>query len=104
MLSRKSKRVVSVGTAADLIHDPQIRKAAAEAVSPMTQLSLSVGKRLARRRARRRIQQLNDTFNLARALVAASGPQVVEQLGLVEQPKPKRTAAIRRPKPRSARV
>ena len=92
MLNRKSKRAASISTAQGIIQDPQIRRAAAEVVSPMAQLSLGLGKRLARRRARRRIQQLNDTLNTARALVTTYGPQVVEQLGLVEAPKPKRTA------------
>ena len=92
MLSRKSKRAVSINTAQGIIQDPQIRRAAAEVVPPMAQLSLGVGRRLARRRARRRIQQLNDTLNTARALVTTYGPQVVEQLGLVERPKPRRTA------------
>ena len=92
MLNRKSKRAVSISTAQGIIHDPQIRRAAAEVVPPMARLSLGLGKRLARRRARRRIDQLNDTLNTARALVTSCGPHVVEQLSLVERRKPKRTA------------
>jgi hypothetical protein len=51
-----------------------------------------VGMLVAKRRARKRIERLGEaTMNLGQLLVTY-GPQAAANLGLVEQPKPKRTA------------
>lgn len=95
MLKRESKGVAATGVARAIIQDPQIRRAASEAASPLANLSVAVGKRLARRRARRRVRQLNAAIGAVRALLATYSPQAIEQLqqlGVVERPKRKRAA------------
>lgn len=89
---RKSKASTGISTAKVIIEDPQIRRAAVEAAPPVARLGVTVGKRVARRQAREQIKQISDAVNTLSMLVSTYGPQLVKQLGLIEEPKRKRTA------------
>ena len=80
------------GTAAlGLVTDRQIRRAAVDAGGPVARLGWGVGSKLARRRANRRAHQISDVTNALSTLLSTYGPALLEQLGLVEPPKRKRT-------------
>jgi hypothetical protein len=88
MLSRKSKAKAGITTARAIIEDPTIRSAAADVAQPVARLSLGITKRVARRRARRRIDRLDavvhhlaETISATTELVQTYGPSVVESLG-----------------------
>ncbi len=49
----KSRRSVGATAAVGIVLDPEIRRAAAQAVPPVTRLAFAVGKRMARQEARR---------------------------------------------------
>jgi hypothetical protein len=78
--------------AGGLLFDPEIRRAAAHAAPPLARLGLGVGKRMARKRAELRFQQAGRTLTTLGALVSSYGPQIAQQLGLVEPPKRRRVA------------
>jgi hypothetical protein len=88
----KTKATLGVETAKGILTDPDIRSAAAEAGPPVARLSLNIGKRFARRRTRKQLEQIGDTINTLATLLATYGPMVAHQLGAVEPPKQKRTA------------
>jgi hypothetical protein len=75
-----------------LVDDPKIRGAALDAASPVARLSFNVGKRMAQRRAHQRAEQVRHTVIAISTWIAAYGPQLAQEFGLVEQPKLKRTA------------
>lgn len=95
MFSKKRKPGLATTAALGLVDDPAIRSAAVHAAPPMAKLSLNVGKRFAQRRAQRRIEQFSDAVNAIGAVVAAYGPILARQLGIIEEPKPaKRTGPL----------
>jgi hypothetical protein len=72
--------------------NPGLLRAGAKGAAPMARWTGKVGMLVAKRRARKRIERLGEaTMNLGQLLVTY-GPQAAANLGLVEQPKPKRTA------------
>lgn len=85
-----SNRRPGIGStaASGLLFDSEIRHAAAQAAAPVARLGFSVGKRWARRRTRQQMQQATEAITTLATLVAAYGPMLAEQLGLVEPPKP----------------
>jgi hypothetical protein len=91
-MRKKNKSAVGVEAAKGILTDPAIRSAAAEAGPPVARLSLNVGKRFARRRTRKQLEQIGDTINSLASLLATYGPMVAQQLGAVDAPKQKRTA------------
>jgi hypothetical protein len=91
-MRKKTKAGLGVEAAKGIITDPDIRSAAAEAAPPVARLSLNVGKRLARRRTRKQLEQIGETINSLAGLLATYGPMVAQQLGAVEPPRQKRTA------------
>jgi hypothetical protein len=95
MFTRKRKPGLATTAALGLVDDPAIRSAALHATPPIAKFGLNVGKRFAQRRAQRRIEQLSDAVNALGALVAAYGPIIARQLGLIEDPpEAKRTAPL----------
>lgn len=89
---KPAQQAVGLAAARAMIQDPQIRRAAFEAAKPLATLSLRVGGKVGRRKARRRARQMDEAIRTVWALVTTYSPQLVEQLGLVEPPKPPRTA------------
>jgi hypothetical protein len=93
-MRRKSKPSLGAEAAKGLIADPEIRQAAAEAAPPVARLSFSIGKRLARRRTRRQLEQLGDTVNALAGTLATYGPALAQQIGVIEPPKKKRRKVL----------
>lgn len=91
---RKSKPSLGAEAAKGLIADPEIRQAAAEAAPPVARLSLSIGKRFARRRTRRQLEQLGETINTLATTLATYGPALAQQIGVMEPPKRKRRKVL----------
>jgi hypothetical protein len=89
-MRRKSKPSLGAEAAKGLLTDPEIRQAAAEAAPPVAKLSFSIGKRFARRRTRRQLEQLGETINALASTLATFGPALAQQLGVIEPPKRKR--------------
>jgi hypothetical protein len=93
MFTKRRKPSLASTAAFGLVEDPSIRQAAVEAAPPVARLSLNVGKRFAKQRAQRRMEQVNDAVNALAALVTAYGPILARQLGIVEEPQPARRTA-----------
>ncbi len=93
-MRRKSKPSLGAEAAKGLIADPEIRAAAAEAAPPMARLSFSIGKRFARRRTRRQLEQLGETINTLASTLATYGPVLAQQIGVIEPPKRKRRRVL----------
>lgn len=89
-MRRKSKPSLGAEAAKGLITDPEIRQAAVEAAPPVAKLSFSIGKRFARRRTRKQLEQLGETINALASTLATYGPALAQQLGVIETPKRKR--------------
>jgi hypothetical protein len=52
-----------------------------------------VGKKIAKRKAKKRAQRYREAARTARSAAAIYGPMVAEVLGMIEQPKPRRRFA-----------
>jgi hypothetical protein len=81
----------TVGTARSVAQNPQVRSLAAW----LGRIGLQMRGRMARGETQRRAQRISDALLTARALIATYGPEAIEQLeqmGVLERPKPKRTA------------
>ena len=83
------RRKDSVGSVAarGLLFDRQIRRAAIQSAAPLARLSFGVSRRMARRRAQRRWDQIAPTINALTSLAATFGPHLAEQFGIVEPPR-----------------
>lgn len=80
-VSTTTKRKVGVKAAKGLAMRPELAR-----------LTFRAGKPLLKRRARQSAEQLADAARTVVTILAIYGPLVGQELGLVEAPKPKRTA------------
>lgn len=94
MLGRKRKPGIGGTAASGLLLDPEIRSAAAHAAQPVARLGVGVGKRFARRRARRRWEQTSETLAALGTLLTTFGPRLAQELGLIETPKRRPIAPV----------
>ncbi|HZU40977.1 MAG TPA: hypothetical protein VE992_07985 [Solirubrobacteraceae bacterium] len=69
-----------------------LAKLGVKAGPPITKLGVKATAPLAKRRARRRIERLGEAARELGETLVTYGPQAAQELGLVETPKPKRTA------------
>ncbi len=99
VLDTASKVKISSKTAKGAIKYPSVPRIGARAGKPAAKLGLKTSPSLAKRRARRGIVSVGevarDIGDAARGFgeeLATYGPQAAVELGLVEAPKPKRTA------------
>lgn len=90
MLSRHSKPSLGRTAATGILVDPDIRRAAAHAAPPVARLGFTIGRRMARQEARHQLEQAEEAFGTLRSLLSTAGPQLAEQLGLVEPPRRRR--------------
>lgn len=90
MRSSHSKPSLSRTAATGILVDPDIRRAAAHAAPPVARLGFTIGRRMARQEARRQLEQAEETFSTLRSLLSTAGPQLAEQLGLLEPPRRRR--------------
>ena len=88
-MGRKKKSGLGFEVARGIVSDSAVRSAAIEAVQPMTKLSFSVGKRLAKRRTRKQLQQLDERISMVATSLATYGPLISEQLRSISRPEPK---------------
>jgi hypothetical protein len=94
MFRTKKKPGLAATAARGLVDDAGIRSAAFHAAPPVAKLGVNVGRRFAKRRARGRVDQISETITTIANLVAAYGPMLVQQLGIAEEPKRRRTAPL----------
>jgi len=88
VLSTSTKGKIGLKAGKTAVKYPTLLRTGAQAASPIGKLGVKVAKRRVRRRADR-------VGNAARTIgqtLAVYGPQAAYELGLVEPPKPKRTA------------
>jgi hypothetical protein len=91
VVSRSTKARVGAKMAKGAVKNPGMRLGA-KATAPVAKLGVKAGSRLAKRRARRRAVRIGEAMRSAGETLVTYGPQAAQNLGLVEVPKPKRTA------------
>lgn len=89
VLGKATKGFVGVKAAKGVAKNPKILKAGAKAAPPAAKFGWKLTKPRLTRRTRRRAERLGEAVGSA---LAVYGPQAAEQFGLIEPPKPKRTA------------
>jgi hypothetical protein len=65
-------------------------RTAARAVKPVAKATWFVGKKVAKRKARKHARRYGDAARTAWSVALIYGPMAAEVLGVVEQPKPRR--------------
>jgi hypothetical protein len=65
-------------------------RAAWRAAKPAAKATWFVGKKIAKRKARKQVRRYGDAARTAGSLALIYGPMAAEVLGVVEQPKPRR--------------
>jgi hypothetical protein len=86
-MASKRKGGLGFEAARGIVMDSAVRTAAMDAVQPMAKLSFSLGKRRARRRTRKQLQQLEERISSVASLMAAYGPLIAEQLATIQRPR-----------------
>jgi hypothetical protein len=69
----KTKAAIGAETAKGIFTDPEIRSAAAEAAPPVARLGLGIGRRVARRRTRKQLEQIGDTVKRHKTVPLVAG-------------------------------
>jgi hypothetical protein len=95
VLSTTTKGKVGAKATRVAIKNPRLLRAGAQAVPPIGKIGFRVGKPLTKRRVRKGVQNVQRLGSAARSFgesLVTYGPQAAYELGLVEPPKPKRTA------------
>ena len=95
MLSTRTKATAGAKTAKTIVQNPLLRSAVTEAGPPIARLGVTVGKKRMSRKGRKQLEQMGDALSTVAALTSTYAPraaQAAQELGLVEAPKPKRTA------------
>lgn len=91
VLSTTAKGAVGIKTA-KAVKDSGLLQRGANAALPLTKASYDIAKPLLKRRMRRRAERLSEAARTIGEVIATYGPETVYELGLVDPPKPKRTA------------
>ncbi len=92
LVSTTTKARLAGKTARGAATHPGAMKAGARATKPVAKLGLKTGTLFAKRRARGRVERIGEAVRSAGETLVTYGPQAAQELGLVETPKPKRTA------------
>ena len=95
MPSKKTTARMGVKGTMAMARHPALRRATVRAARPTAKVGWRVGKMMARRSARHQLEQLEQLGEMARTIgeiVVVYGPPAAEVLGLIEAPKPRRTA------------
>lgn len=101
MFGRKRKQSLGRTAASGVVFDPEIRRAALQAAPPVARLGYTVGKRAVAQQARQQLDEAGEafshltdeagqTFSHLASLLSTTGPQLAEQLGLIEPPRRRR--------------
>ncbi len=92
VLSTTSKAKLGAKAAKAAIDHPGVIRTGAQAVRPAGKLGFKLGKPWSKRRARQKAETIGDAARALGESLALYVPQAAYGLGLVEPPKPKRTA------------
>jgi hypothetical protein len=96
VIGRRTKAKAGLGAAKAAAKRPQLvlmgAKTGARLAVPVGKAGLKASRFLVRRRARRRVHQLQRASGTVGELLAVQAPRVAYDLGLAEPPKPKRPA------------
>ena len=92
LLSSTTKLKLGAKATKHAARNPALVKFGAQAGMPVARLAAKAQTSMARRRARRRVGNLGEAVRSAGETLVTYGPQAARELGLVEAPKPKRTA------------
>lgn len=95
MLSTMTKATAGAKTAKTFAQNPLLRSAVTQAGPPIAKLSVTAGKKRMSRKGRKQLEQMGDALGTVASLTSTYAPRAAlaaQELGLVEAPKPKRTA------------
>jgi hypothetical protein len=92
VLSTTTKAKLGAKSAKGVAKNPGILRVSGKAASPIAKLGVKAGKPFAKRRARQNAQKVGDAVRTVATTLAVYGPEAARELGLVDAPKPKRTA------------
>ncbi len=90
MFGASKKPSLGRTAASGLVLDRDIRRAAVRAAPPVVRLGYVIGRRMAQQQARLQLEQAEATFTTLATMLTTAGPQLAEQLGLVEAQTPRR--------------
>lgn len=91
IISTSTKGKAGFKAAKAVAKRPGFLAGGAQAALPVGKLGLKASKPLLKRKARRRIDQLDSAAHALGEVLAVQGPRAAYELGLAEPPKPKRT-------------
>jgi hypothetical protein len=83
----KKRRGVGMTAASGLVFDSEFRRAALKAAPPMARLGYTLGKRMASRQAHQQLTEASEGLAHLCGMLTSAGPQLAEQLGLVDPPR-----------------
>lgn len=92
VLSTTTKGKLSAKAATQAVKNPNLVRVGARAAKPASKFVIKTGTPLVKRRARKRVVRMGETARTVGVILATYGPPAAQELGLVETPKPKRTA------------
>ena len=92
VLSNTTKGKAGLKAAGAAVTHPAMTRLAAKAGAPAAKGGFSVGKVLAKRKARRRVEYLGKAARVLGETIAVYGPEAAQLMGWAEPPKPKRGA------------
>jgi hypothetical protein len=95
MFATRRRPGIASTAASGVLLDPKIRRTALEAAPPLVRLSWMIGRRVARRRARQRWEQVMPALERTATLLTTVAPQLLVELGLVEPPRRRRPIILK---------
>jgi hypothetical protein len=91
-LSTSTKAKAGTKAAKTAVKNPGLVKVTGKSAKPVAKLGLKGGKPVAKRRVKNRFETIGGALRSAADELVTYGPSAAQELGLVETPKPKRTA------------
>jgi hypothetical protein len=92
VLSNTTKGKAGLKAAGAAVKHPAMTRLAGKAGAPAAKGGFSMGKVLAKRKARRRVEDLGKAARALGETIAVYGPEAAQLMGWAEPPKPKRGA------------
>lgn len=92
VLSNTTKGKAGLKAAAAAVKNPAVTRLMAKASAPAAKGGFKMSKALAKRKTRRRVDDLSKAARTVGATIAFYGPEAAQLMGWVEPAKPKRTA------------
>lgn len=92
VLSTPTKAKAGAKAVKGAAKNPGVLKVGAKSTSPVAKIGLKTGAPVAKRQARKRFESFGETARTVAEDLVTYGPSAAQELGLVDAPKPKRTA------------